>query len=146
MRHIFPLLLSAFLFCAGAVHGAPSTIQVRDAWIRTPPNGAQTAAAYATIVNRGIASDRLLGASTPAAADVAVHQSMMSGGMAHMRQMSGGLALAGSASVRLQPGGYHLMLTGLKHPLKPGERVRMVLRFQRAGSLPATFAVRDAAP
>ena len=141
-----PALLAALSIVALLAVGAASaaTIEVKDAWIRTPPPGAPTAAGYATIVNHAISSDRLTGAYSGAAASVGLHQMSTSGGVMRMRPITGGLALGASASLSLSPNGDHLMLTGLKAPLKAGQHVKIVLQFQRAGNVAADFVVRDA--
>jgi hypothetical protein len=134
----------AFVACSAVGSAATAaTMQVKDAWIRTPPPGAPTAAGYVTITNRAIASDRLTGAYTSASASVGLHDMLKAGGVMRMRPLPGGIAIGSSATVSLTPNGRHLMLTGLKHPLKPGEHVRVVLQFQRAGDVPAEFTVRD---
>jgi periplasmic copper chaperone A len=137
------LALAALLVLLGAAQAAAATIEVKGGWIRTPPPSAPTAAAYATITNRGIASDRLMGAVSPAAASVGLHQDTKVGGIMRMRPVTGGLPLGASATITLAPNGYHLMLTGLKTPLKVGQHVRIVLRFQRAGNVAADFVVKD---
>lgn len=140
-----PSLLVAAVALSSIVAGVANaaTMEVRNAWIRTPPPGAPTAAGYATITNHGIASDRLTGAYSSAAASVGLHEMSKQGGVMRMRPVAGGLAIGSSATVKLDPNGRHLMLTGLKHPLKAGEHVRIVLQFQRAGSVTADFVVRD---
>jgi hypothetical protein len=125
---------------AGTAHAA--TIEVKNAWIRTPPPGAPTAAGYATIINHGIASDRLTGAYSSAAASVGLHETEKHGGVMSMRPITGGLPVGGSATVTFAPDGRHLMLTGLKRQLKAGQHVRVVLQFQRAGGVAADFVVR----
>jgi hypothetical protein len=119
-------------------------MEVKNAWIRTPPPSAPTAAGYAVITNHGIASDRLTGAYSAAAASVGLHEMDKQGGVMRMRPITGGLAIGASATVKLDPNGRHLMLTGLKKPLKAGQHVRIVLQFQRAGEVAADFVVRDA--
>ncbi len=132
-------------FAAQGAAGA-ATIEVKNAWIRTPPPGAPTAAGYATITNRAISSDRLTGAFTERgdqrrpAPDVEEQ-----GGVMRMRPIPGGLAIGASATVTLSPNGRHLMLIGLKGPLKAGQHVSVVLQFQRAGQVAADFVVRDTA-
>ena len=84
-----------------------------------------------------------MGAVSPAAASVGLHQDSKVGGIMRMRPVTGGLPLGASATVTLAPNGYHLMLTGLIAPLKPGQHVRIVLRFQRAGNVAADFVVKD---
>jgi hypothetical protein len=139
------IALACIAACAAQGTTMAAPIQVKSAWIRTPPPGAPTAAGYATITNRGISSDRLTGAYTAAAASVGLHEMEKQGGVMRMRPIPGGLAIGASATVTLSPNGRHLMLTGLKQPLKAGEHVRVVLQFQRAGDLPADFVVRDQA-
>ena len=145
MRTSILAILALGFIAACSAQGAPAgaALTVKNAWIRTPPPGAPTAAGYATITNRGIASDRLTGAYSGAAASVGLHEMEMTGGMMRMRPVPGGVAIGASASVSLAPNGRHLMLTGLKHPLKAGEHVRVVLQFQRAGEIPADFVVRN---
>jgi copper(I)-binding protein len=138
------LALAAALLLFSVAQAAAATVEVRNAWIPVPPPGAPTAAGYATITNRQISSDRLMGARSGAAASVALHQMSKSGGIMRMRPVTGGLAIGASATVTLAPAGYHLMLTGLKAPLKVGQHVRIVLQFQRAGDVAADFVVRAA--
>ena len=148
MRTRFLALIAlAFVAASSAEGGVTSaaTIQVKNAWIRTPPPGAPTAAGYVTLTNRGIASDRLTGAYSGAAASIGLHEMDKAGGVMRMRPIPGGLAIGAAATVTLDPNGRHLMLSGLKRPLKAGEHVRVVLKFQRAGDVPADFVVRDQA-
>ena len=128
---------------ASAAGGAAmaATIQVKDAWIRTPPPGAPTAAGYATITNHGIASDRLTGAYSGAAASVGLHEMDKAGGVMRMRPIPGGVAIGASATIKLEPNGRHLMLTGLKAPLKEGQSVPLTLTFAHAGAQQVTAAV-----
>jgi copper(I)-binding protein len=143
------VLSAAALVClslALAAHAAAPSIVVRDAWIRATPSGAATAAGYGVITNRGPTTDRLMGASTAVAQSVEVHQMSTAGGIMRMRALPAGLPIAASGTVRLAPNGYHLMLTGVKRPLKAGEHVRLTLKFQRAGAVPVDFTVRSGEP
>jgi len=91
-------LLAAF--CAiGLALAAPAVagdyslgaLKIRHPWIRTPPASAPTAAGYLSLSNTGAASDRLIGAASPAADKVEVHQMSMDGGIMRMRPVTGGL-------------------------------------------------------
>jgi periplasmic copper chaperone A len=141
-------LLAAAVGIALAAAGAAAagTIEVRNAWIRTPPPGAPTAAGYVTLTNHGISSDRLMGGHSGVAASVAPHQMSMAGGVMRMRPITGGLPIGASATLSLGPSGNHLMLIGLKAPLKAGQHVKIVLQFQRAGDIAGDFVVRDNGP
>ena len=142
-----PVLFASILFALFATGAARAgTIEVKDAWIRTPPPGAPTAAGYATIVNHGISSDHLTGASTRAAASAQLHQMSMAGGVMRMRPITTGVPIGASASLTLSPNGEHLMLIGLKSPLKAGMHVKVTFQFQRGGAVVGDFVVRDAAP
>ena len=142
-------VLFASLFAvavATAAAASAGSIEVKDAWIRSTNAGAPTAAGYATIVNHGFTSDRLTGADTRAAASVQLHHMSTEGGIMRMRPIAGGLAMAGSATLKLSPNGDHLMLIAPKGALKAGTHVKVTLEFQRAGRVAADFVVRDAAP
>ena len=101
---------------------------------RATAPGATTGVVFFTISNAGNTTDRLLRASTPIAARVALHQMAVDEGMMKMRAVPS-LELRPGARLELQPGGYHLMLLGLKQPLKAGEKFPITLIFERAGAL-----------
>jgi periplasmic copper chaperone A len=141
---VFSSLFGLAALAAGAAHAGD--IEVRNAWIRATTAGMPTAAAYATITNHAISSDRLTGARTSAATSAELHQMTTSGGVMRMRAMLGGIPIGASASINLSPNGEHLMLVGVKGPLTAGAHVKITLQFQRAGSVVADFTVRYAAP
>jgi copper(I)-binding protein len=117
-------------------------ITASDAWSRPVAPGLSTGVAYVTLHNGGATPDRLRGAASPVAASVGLHQSMDMGGMMSMRPMAQGLALPPGAAVPLAPGGYHLMLEGLKHGLQAGTRYPLTLRFAHAKPLTVEVQVR----
>ena len=128
---------------------APATamagpIMLERAWSPATPPGATTAAVYLTIMNHGSAPDTLVGGSTPAADSVQVHQMSMANGIMTMREMKDGLAIPSGATVTMDPSQhYHLMLVGVKEPLKRGSRYPITLDFAKAGR--ATIEVDVAA-
>ena len=102
-------------------------------WSRATPPGASTGAVYVTLLSKD--GDRLVGATSPAATGASVHDMTMDGNIMRMREVVGGLTLPPGKPVALQPGGYHIMLTGLKAPLKRGETVPLHLTFANAPPL-----------
>jgi periplasmic copper chaperone A len=138
------------LFALAALGAGPvSAEQVKSgdlvldhAWTRATPAGATVGAGYLTIENKGATPDRLVGASTPAAARVEVHEMTMNNGVMKMRPVEGGLSIPAGQSVTLAPGGYHIMLMGLKTPLKEGEKVPLTLQFDKAGKVDVTLDVQ----
>ena len=142
MRLIAGMAAVAALSLANAAHAG--AIAVTSAWIPEPPPGARTAAGYGAIINHGPTTDRLMGGRSAVAASVDVHEMSMAGGVMRMRPVPGGLPIGASATVDLGPrASHHLMLVGLKAPLKPGQHVKVVLQFRRAGSVVVDFVVRD---
>jgi copper(I)-binding protein len=133
---VLPLL--AFLLLLAAAGGPPS-IQIDHPWARASAGAAKTGAAYFTITDQG-QPEQLTGASTPVAASAELHESMDDMGMMKMRPMAG-LALPPGKPVKLAPGGYHLMLLGLKAPLKAGDTFPLTLQFAHAPPQTVTVTV-----
>jgi copper(I)-binding protein len=131
------LLLPALLLLIAA--GDPPPFQIDHPWARASAGAATTGAAYLTITGTG-AADRLTGVSTPAAATAEIHESMADMGTMKMRPVPG-LTLAPGKPVKLGPGGYHVMLTGLKAPLKQGDSFPLTLTFEHAPPLTVTVIV-----
>jgi copper(I)-binding protein len=103
--------------------------------------GQSSGAVYLMIENEGTVADRLLSASSPAASSVSIHSMSMDGNIMKMREV-GNVALPPAAKVSLKAdSGYHLMLSGLKQPLQPGDKIAMTLTFERAGKLEVSVHV-----
>ncbi len=107
---------------------------VAHPWARATPGGATIGGAYLEMKAARGQSDRLISASSPAAGAVELHSHVMEGGIAKMRRVDA-IAVPGGKSVVLKPGGYHLMLTGLKAPLKQGDLLKLTLVFEKAGAI-----------
>lgn len=130
-------LPAALKFAASPAAGAEfkiGNLTVETPWSRATPGKARTGVAYLTIVNQGNAPDRLVSISTPVARRAEIHRTRMKDGMMTMRPF-GALILRPASSMLLRPGGLHVMLTGLKTPLKRGGSFEMTLIFEKAGSL-----------
>ena len=137
------IIIAAALALAGASPAVadPSGIKVEQAWARATPGNAKTGAIYLTITNTGATSDTLEGAvSTPAAEHADLHEMKMENGVMEMRPVPD-LTIDAGKTVVLAPGGYHVMLTGLKAPLKEGETVPITLTFAHAGPQQVTASI-----
>ncbi len=108
-------------------------IGVSHAWARATVPGAANGAVYLTLTNRGGADDELVSLASPAAAAVQLHSESMDGGVMRMRPLAALDIKAGDHLV-LAPGGDHVMLIGLKAPLRAGDHFPMTLTFAKAGS------------
>jgi copper(I)-binding protein len=120
-------------------------LAVSAAWSRPAVQGGN-GAGYLTVTNTGAAADRLLSASSPAAGRVEIHQSMVMNGVAMMHAADRGVAVPAGGKAVLAPGGYHLMLIGLKAASPAGGSVPVTLTFERAGKMNVNLAVRTSAP
>lgn len=127
-------------FASAAPPAPPVTVQVDRPWARATPPGATIGAGYLELRNPGSTADRLVRATTPRAATVQIHETQMADGMMQMREVDG-LNLPPGATVRLEPGGTHLMLVDLPRPLVAGERVPLILHFARAGQVTVELVV-----
>jgi copper(I)-binding protein len=117
-------------------------IRVADAWSRPTPPGIDVGVAYFTIHNAG-KSDRLLRVSSPVAQRAELHASSMKDGIMKMQHLSE-VAVGSGTSTSFEPNGRHVMLTGLKRPLKIGDVFPLVLTFANAGSVETRVRVRAA--
>jgi copper(I)-binding protein len=115
---------------------------ITQAWSRATPGGAKIGGAYLTIENKGSAPDRLIGGSAEVSDKVQVHEMTVNNGVMTMRWLDKGLAIEPGKTVKLAPGGYHLMLLDLKNPLKQGEPLPITLEFEKAGKVKLTFDVQ----
>jgi len=118
----------------------PAEIAVNNGWAREIAAGQSAAAVYLTIVNRGAGSDRLVKV-TAAGADAMLHSSSSAGGVARMRPLQDGLEIAPRSTISLKPGGTHIMLTGLKQPLRAGQSIAVTLGFERSGNRPVAVRI-----
>ena len=105
--------------------------------------GQTSSAAYLVIINNGTGADRLIGVKSDVAAHTMLHSTSMEGGVMRMRHLSDGLEIPSKAAVELSPGRTHVMLMGLKDPLKRGEKFTLRLRFKRSGEKDAVIKVLD---
>lgn len=104
-------------------------VKVSDAWSRATPPGLDVGGAFMTLT--ADADSKLVEASSPAASSAELHRMSMDKGTMVMRRVDA-IDLPKGKTVHLAPGGLHVMLFGLKAPLKAGEQ------------LPLTLTVRDA--
>ena len=133
-----------------ALVGAPAQAQevkagdlvITQAWSRATPGGAKIAGGFLTIENKGAAPDRLTAVSGDVAGKVEIHEMAMNNGVMTMRPLDKGLPIEPGKTVKLAPGGLHLMLMDLKSPLKQGDKVPLTLDFEKAGKVAVSLDVQ----
>jgi copper(I)-binding protein len=137
------VLLSCTPIAALAQDATVGALSITHGWSRATPPAAKTGVGYLTIANTGGTDDRLTGiAIDPAIAEAAeIHTMSMDNGIMRMRAVDGGVALPAGQTVELAPAGIHIMLVGLKAPLKDGTRVTLTLSFEKAGNVTVELPV-----
>ena len=132
--------LSAFSCAVALGCAAPALAQVtvNGAWVRATVPGQNIAGAYLKITSASTAW--LVGGSSPAAKAVELHQMSLENNVMKMRPLAR-LELPAGTPVELKPGGYHLMLIDIAHPLARGERVPLKLMVEDKGGRRQTVDV-----
>ena len=147
--------LMAFAMCLLIGHEQPQAqtpakapqkgqVQIQDAWARPTVPGQTVGGGYFR-VDGGPTADRLTAASTDIAQAVELHTMRMDGDVMRMRQLDS-VDVPANQSVEFKPGGMHVMLIGLKTPLKVGNSFPITLRFEKAGPVSVNVRVLPAPP
>ncbi len=150
--------LAGLVVLAGCVIGcgeASEDLLVKDAWSRpsgssgerSGPHSASDAyippaAVYFTLQNNEDEADLLTGGRTDLAERIEIHRSQEDAmGVMRMRHHTS-VDILPESELRFEPGGYHLMVLGLKRPLEEGMRFPITLYFERTGPVPVEVEVR----
>jgi periplasmic copper chaperone A len=110
----------------------------------TPPGLKNGAVYFRLIKNSGTQADRLLSATTDAAKAVELHVMKMEANIMRMRELSA-IDLPPKSELPFKHHGelnYHLMLVGLKQPLKDGGTFKINLKFEKAGEKEVTVNIQ----
>lgn len=152
LKQLAPLTVVAALVLAGCQPGssgpasttpaAATTMTISDAWARPALEGHPTAA-YMTIHNPAAEEDTLLSIGVAVAASAEAHETVHEGDLVRMVPRRS-LPVPARGDLKLEPGGTHIMLMGLKEPLDPGDSVAMTLDFEKAGIIVVNAEVREA--
>ena len=134
----FAVILTLLLGACQAKGG----IEVSEAWARTSTQG-MNSAVYFVIQNNNAEADELIGAASSLADATEVHESTMEGGVMKMSHIES-IMLEPSAKVEFKPGGYHVMLIGLKQDLKAGDEIEITLQFKNSPDVVVKVMVKEA--
>jgi copper(I)-binding protein len=118
-----------------------SNLTVSRAWSRATAPSAQAGAVFLVISNSGSHDDALRSVAAACADTVELHSHTMDDqGIMHMDPVAS-VAIPAHGAVEFKPGGLHIMLLGLKHPLHLGDHLALILHFDHAGTIPADALV-----
>lgn len=116
-------------------------LRIVEPWTRVSPG--KTGSAYLSVTNTGGEADRLIGASSPMAEKAELHTHQRDGDVMRMRPVQA-IEVPPDESAVLKPGGLHIMLLGLKEPIRTGKSVPLTLRFEKAGAVEVELVVEAA--
>lgn len=141
----------SFISCALLISSAAiahdyraGDIHIDHPYARATMPGQTSGATYLTLENKGKQSDILISAQSTVAKSVEIHtMSMTADHVMRMREVSS-IELKPQEKVVMSPGdGYHIMLLGLKAPLKAGDKLPLTLTFKKAGKVETSISVED---
>ncbi len=132
---LLPMILGLWLISDKTMADSSPAISFEKGWVRAVPPVSKMTAAYLTLFNYRKQDDTLLHVSSPAAESVEIHNVVSRADGSKAMVPVPHLTLAGESCIQFKPGGYHIMLVGLKAPLKVGALVKLELVFQNAGKV-----------
>lgn len=118
---------------------ANAQVSVEKPWVRGTVQGQTSSGAFMELKSKDGAA--VVGVESPVAGVVEIHEMRMDGNVMRMRAVSR-IDLPAGKTVELKPGGYHVMLMGLKRPLKKGDVVPLKLRVEGKDKTVKTVDVR----
>ena len=136
-------LAGLWLACCSFQLQAKMTVD--DAWLRAPIALSTSVAGYMTIHNQSAEPVTLTGISVApeTAARAGLHQTLEKDGLMSMRPLPLPVKLAADEKLVFMPGGKHIMVSGLKTTLKPGDDVILTLHFSDNTNLETVFTVKS---
>ena len=134
----------ALLTIGAPAIAAEATVQVQGAFARPSLGAAKNSAAFMTLVNTADRPDALIAAESDVATRVGLHthrRKTIDGQMVMQMRPVAKMDIPANGKTQLKPGGLHIMLFGVKRPLKPGDSFTLKLIFQHAQPVTITVPV-----
>lgn len=127
MKHPIQSLLALILLMFSTLLFADS-VRIDSPYVRAVPPGQTISAAFMLLKNNSDQDIDLIKASSNIAKNVELHEHIHADGMMKMRQIPK-ISIAANSETALKPGGYHIMLIGLKKEIKAGDFIDLRLKF-----------------
>lgn len=138
------VLLAAWFSACGTVLAAED-IQISNAWVNEAPPGMRMTAGYLEIANPAAQDLTLTGVTSPDFGNIEFHVTEIRDGVSSMRRRQT-ISIPAGGVFRFTPGQYHLMLINNTRPLASGDKVPLILTFDRGGPVTIEATVRRADP
>ena len=118
-----------------------ATVSASDAWVREVPAGRGTTGMFVVLKNGGTAERKIVRGKADVGDTLELHEMKNENGMMRMSPVQA-ISIPAGGETALRPGGYHLMLFGLKKPLTVGDTVRATLTFDDGSTVRVVAPVR----
>ena len=118
-------LIFSFLSFLLFSNSLKAEITIDNEWARVTPSG--TGSVYMKIINTGNGDDKLISASSDKAGMVMIHRSIREGNISKMIHIHDGITIHSNSS--------HIMLMNLDKNLSLGDKISVVLNFEKNNSL-----------
>jgi hypothetical protein len=117
-------------------------IEIKETWVREVPPISSVTAVYMVIENKGNEDDRLIEINTDAANSAELHATLIDEKDIVRMERFKYIDIPSNKSIELKPGGPHIMLIGLKKPLKEGVKIELNLKFEKSGIIKVQAQVK----
>lgn len=136
-------LAGAISLCAFPALSGHSDVSVEGPFARATASAAvKVGGVYMRLTNHGVEGDRLIAVEAPEAASrIELHAHVKKDGVMSMVEVAGGIPLPKGETVVLKPGGFHIMMMGLKAPLVKDEHLELTLIFEKAQPIPLSVPI-----
>jgi copper(I)-binding protein len=138
-----PVSLGAFLLavlCLYNIAHATGILEITHPWVREAPPSARVLAAYMSIKNTSGSTITIVGISSPEFESAELHRTVINEGMASMQHIKL-LDIPVNGSIKLEPGGLHLMLFNPQHALSAGDSVTLTIHLSNGTRMAVTAPV-----
>lgn len=134
--------LAAMTFAAPQMEAQQSSVVVRDAWVRETAAGRAVTGAFMILENTGTTARALVRGTTSVGDTLELHEMKRTDGMMSMAPVQR-IEVPAKGETALRPGGYHMMLFGLKKPLVVNDTIQLTLTFDDGSTTQVAAAVRS---
>ena len=117
------------------------SVAVSEQWVKAADSG--MTAAFGVIANDTDSDIRIVSGDTEASTTTELHEVVESGGTMTMREKKDGFVIPAKGSLTLKPGAEHIMLMGVKKPIRSGDSVTVTLRFEDGSTKRIDALARD---
>lgn len=126
-----------------ATSAQPGQLMASGGRVNPTAPGQTVTAGYLTLQNSSNKVETVVGASSPMARSIEIHNVSINNGIAQMRRLES-LALPSGSVVRFAPGGYHLMIHGLRTRIAAGQTFPVKLHFASGRTIDVPMQVANA--